>query len=69
MVSTFGDDDPEDGWDRADAIPDQLANLRRRLERREADYRARADRGRIAAMLTVDLVDLEFVLSRVLADG
>jgi hypothetical protein len=29
---TFGDDEPEDAWDADDTIPEQIANLTRRVE-------------------------------------
>lgn len=29
---TFGDDEPEDAWDASDPIPEQIANLFRRLD-------------------------------------
>ena len=33
---TFGDDEPEDGWDADDTIDAQLANLRLRMQLLEA---------------------------------
>lgn len=65
----FGDDEPEDGWDRDDAIPELINNLQRRLAARERGLRASEPSAVIAARLRADLSDLAYVLQRLEAES